>query len=65
MATGVYTSSIRIQRRAKGIRVATLPVGEEIRFGVHDELAQHYDYSPGEYEACPATLDYVVAAVGG
>lgn len=61
----VYESSVRIERHARGIRVATLPVGEEVRFGIHDELAQHYEYAAGEYDPYSATLDYVVAAVGG
>lgn len=61
----VYTSRITIERLADGVRRATLPVGETVLFGVHDEVAAHYRKEPGTFDPHAATLDYVVAAAGG
>jgi hypothetical protein len=63
MAT--YTSRVIIERRADGVRHATLPIGETVLFGVHDEVAEYYRKEPGTFEPHAATLDYVVAAAGG
>ena len=34
-------------------------------FGVHDEVAEHYQATPGAYEPQATTLDYVIAAAAG
>jgi hypothetical protein len=60
-----YTSRVTIERRADGVRRATLPIGETVLFGVHDEVAEHYRKEPGTFDPHAATLDYVVAAAGG
>jgi hypothetical protein len=51
--------------RAKGpIRHAYVaPFEQPIRFGVHGAIKQFYGVEPDE--EVPATLDYIVAAVGG
>lgn len=61
----VYTSKVRIERLGGGVRRAELPVDGPILFGIHDEIAEHYEKKPGEFEPHAATLDYVVAAAGG
>lgn len=61
----VYTSQIRIERFGGGVREATLPIDGKIRFGMHDEVADHYRMTPEAYEPHATTLDYVVAATGG
>ena len=60
-----YTSRVTIERLADGVRRVTLPVGETVLFGVHDEVAEYYRKEPGTYDPHAATLDYVVAAAGG
>jgi len=61
----VYTSRIRIERLGGGVRSATVPVDEQVLFGMHDEIAEHYRLEEGAYEPHAATLDYLVAAAGG
>jgi len=62
----VYTSHVRIERKAGPIRLAYLPVEKEpIVFGIHSEIAEHYKMPPGAFPAHATTLDYVVAAAGG
>lgn len=64
MSDEVYTSQIRIERVRGPIRHAYVrPFGEPIRFGVHGAIKQFYGVEPDE--EIPATLDYIVAAVGG
>lgn len=60
-----YTSRVTIERLADGTRRASLPVGETVLFGVHDEIAEHYRKEPGSFDPHAATLDYMVAAAGG
>ena len=64
MGEGVYTSRVRIERVDGPIRHAYLqPFAEPIRFGVHGAIKQFYGVEPAE--ELPATLDHIVAAVGG
>jgi hypothetical protein len=66
MAEPAYVSRVRIERLGGPRRLAYLPAAEEpVRFGVHDEIAEHYKVDPGRYPPEPATLDYVVAAAAG
>ncbi len=60
----VYTSRVRIERIKGPIRHAWVaPFEEPLRFGVHSEIKQFYGVEPEEQ--LPATLDHIVAAVGG
>jgi len=62
----VYTSRVRIERKAGPIRLAYLPAEKEpVVFGVHSEVAEHYKVSPDAYPPHATTLDYVVAAAAG
>jgi len=62
----VYTSNIRIERVKGPLRRAYLPQKEEpTLFGVHSEIAEHYNVDPKLHEPHSTTLDYVVAAAGG
>lgn len=64
MSEPVYTSRIRIERVKGPIRHAYVePFREPIRFGVHGAIKQFYGVEPDE--EIPATLDYIIAAVGG
>ena len=61
-----YVSRVRIERVKGSLRRAYLPAETApIRFGVHDEVAEHYRATPGTYEPHATTLDYVVAAAAG
>jgi hypothetical protein len=58
-----YISRVRIERVKGSLRRAYLPEQREpVLFGVHDEVAEHYQATPGGYEPHATTLDYVVAA---
>ena len=60
----VHTSRMRIQRVKGPIRHAYLEdFSEPIRFGVHGGIKRFYEIEPEE--EVPATLDYMIAAVGG
>ena len=60
----VYTSRVRVERIKGPIRHAWVaPFEEPLRFGVHSEIKQFYGVEPEE--EVPATLDHIVAAVGG
>ena len=62
----VYQSKVKIERVRGPIRNAWLPAREDpITFGVHSEVAEHYNVSPDEYPPDSTTLDYVVAAAAG
>ena len=61
-----YTSRVRIERVKGPHRRAYLPVTPDaIHFGVHSEVAEHYNVSPDVSEPRATTLDYVVAAATG
>ena len=60
-----YVSKVRIERVKGSLRKAFLPAGSApVLFGVHDEVAEHYQAPPG-FEPHATTLDYVVAAAAG
>lgn len=62
----VYTSRVRIVREDGPDRVAYLPAEKDpVKFGVHSEIAEHYNVSPDAYPPHATTLDYIVAAAGG
>lgn len=62
----VYTSQVRIERVKGPLRRAYLPVEEDpVLFGVHSEIAEHYNVDPAVHEPHAATLDYIVAATAG
>ena len=64
MADAVHTSRQRIERVAGPLRHAYLEgFDEPIRFGVHGGIKKFYGIEPEE--DVPATLDYMVGAVGG
>lgn len=64
MAEPTYTSRIHIDRVKGPIRHAYVtPFTEPIRFGVHGAIKQFYGVEPDE--ELPATLDHIIAAVGG
>jgi hypothetical protein len=66
MAHVVYTSKVRVVRRAGPLREAWIPPsGRSITFGVHSEVAEHYGLSPQDSPPETTTLDYVVAAAAG
>lgn len=61
-----YTSRVKIERLGGPQRLAHLPgESEPVAFGVHDEVAEHYNVSPEQYPPHATTLDYIVAATGG
>jgi hypothetical protein len=61
-----YVSKVKVEPVEGKVRRAYLPVQDDpVFFGVHDEVAEHYGVSPEDVEPYDATLDYVVAAVGG
>ncbi|MFQ5709892.1 MAG: hypothetical protein ACE5HO_20750 [bacterium] len=60
----VHTSRIRIYQDRRPVRRAYVENFEEpIRFGVHGGIKHFYKMEPEE--DLPATLDYLIAAVGG
>lgn len=64
MAEEVYTSRVRVERVRGPIRHAYIaPFEQPVRFGVHGAIKRFYGVEPDE--EIPATLDYMVAAVGG
>lgn len=64
MAKLIHTSKIRIFQDKRPVRRAYIETFDEpIRFGVHGGIKQFYKIEPEE--EIPATLDYIVAAVGG
>jgi hypothetical protein len=62
----VYRSKIGIERIKGPQRRAYLPMTEEpVFFGLHSEVAEHYNADPDLYEPQATTLDYLVAATAG
>jgi hypothetical protein len=67
MGEVVYTSKVKIERKAGPLRIAYLP-GEPkpVIFSVHDEIAKHYKVDPAKLtESHAATIDYVIAGTAG
>lgn len=65
MADVVYESRVRVVRQRGPNRTAELPAGEQVAFGVHGAVAEHYGVTPQDNEATSTTLDYIVAAAAG
>ena len=62
----VYTSNIRIERIKGPFRKAYVPVEQDpVLFGVHSEIAEHYNVDPNVHDPHATTIDYLVAATGG
>jgi len=63
---GLYRSKVQIHREGGSIRTAKLPAEDDsITFGVHSEIADHYDVDTDAEPAHAATLDYLVASAAG
>lgn len=65
MSEPAYRSVIDVVRHGGPRRTARLPAGEEVAFGVHSEIAEHYGVDPDQHASASTTLDYVVAAAAG
>lgn len=67
MSDVVYLSNIRIERKSGPLRIAQLPgEAQPVIFSVHGAIAQHYGLDPARLkESHAATIDYVVAGLGG
>lgn len=63
----VYTSKVRIERKAGPLRIAYLPgESEPVVFSVHGAIAEHYKIDPTSIkESHSSTLDYTIAATAG
>ncbi len=62
-----YVSNIHIERIKGPLRVARLPgEAQPVYFSVHSEIAKHYGLDMSRFgESHAATIDYVVAGLGG
>jgi len=67
MSNPTYVSNVQIERRAGPLRIAHLPgEPEPVVFSVHGAIAEHYGLDPAKLpESHAATIDYIVAALGG
>lgn len=66
MSKIAYTSRIRLEHLEIPNNRAFLPAEDtSVLFGVHDEIAEHYNIPSGSYEPHAATLDYIIASAGG
>lgn len=65
MGDVVYRSEVMVRRESGPDRVARMPAGEQVAFGVHSAIAEHYGVSMQDRSATSATLDYIVAAAAG
>ena len=67
MGDVVYVSKVRIERKSGPLRVAELPgESQPVFFSVHGAIAKHYGLDPARLkESHAATIDYVVAGLGG
>lgn len=62
----VYRSVVEVERIRGPMRRARLPGrDDDVTFGVHGEIAEHYGVDPDDYPPDTTTLDYVVAAAVG
>ena len=64
MPDPIYTSRIRIEKIKGPLRHAFIePFSEPVRFASHGAIKHFYGHEP-EVEL-PATLDHMIAAIGG
>jgi uncharacterized OsmC-like protein len=62
----VYRSRIKIERQQGPVRLAWLPAETDpVVFGVHSEIAEHYNVPPDMFPSRATTIDYVVAGAAG
>ena len=62
----LHTSKVKIQKEPGNSKIKRAQVEgfpDVLRMGIHGGIAQYFKLSPDEPR--PATLDYIVAAVGG
>ena len=62
----LHTSKVKIQKEPGKSKIKRAQVDgfpDVLRMGIHGGIAQYFKLSPDE--PMPATLDYIVAAVGG
>jgi hypothetical protein len=60
----IHTSRVRLEKIKGPIRHAYIDhFDQPIRFGVHSGIKKFYGVEPDE--EVPATLDYMIAAIGG
>ena len=65
MGDVAYRSRVNLVRKRGPERIAELPAGESVPFGVHGAVAAHYGVSMSDFSPVSTTLDYVVAAAAG
>ena len=66
MSEVAYRSQVRVERIKGSVRHAQLPAeSQQVVFGTHGAVAQHYGAKEGTYEPHATTLDYLVAAAAG
>jgi hypothetical protein len=67
MGEVAYISNVRIERKKGPLRVAYLPgEAQPVIFSVHGGIAKHYGIDVSRIpEQHAATIDYVIAALGG
>ena len=67
MADVAYVSNVRIERIKGPLRKAYLPgEAQPVMFSVHGGIAKHYSIDESRLpEPHAATIDYVIAALGG
>ncbi len=62
----VYRSEVTVERVRGPMRRAWLPGRQDdVTFGVHGAVAEHYGVSPDDYPHDTTTIDYLVAAAVG
>jgi hypothetical protein len=65
MSEVAYRSRVHVVRKQGPDRVAAMPAGEDVPFGVHSEIAAHYGVEMEGRSPTSTTLDYIVAATAG
>ncbi len=66
MGNVAYVSNVRIERIKGPLRKAYLPgEAEPVVFSIHGGIAKHYGVDVSAYPHHAATIDYVVAGLGG
>ncbi len=61
-----YRSRVSVDAPGGLLRWAHVPAeSEPVAFGVHSEVAEHYQAAEGSYTPHATTLDYVVGAAAG
>jgi len=58
----LYDSVVHVEKVHGTHRRATLPTGQEIDFGVHGPIAEHFRL---QSDGLPLPVDYIVASTAG